>query len=263
MADGTTEASEANSQEGEMNPKVKEAFELAAKQLGLTIKFQGTYVFLDKECDAKTKDTIKLQAQECGVSSTPPATPPANEEPLEEPKKRPLVGDKIPGTRWTYGTFMCNQYCAGGKTKQQWLDTMPKAHLRTLESTAQKLEKFLQSTGLSGTVTSGYRCAPGPNGTTSHNNGNAVDLAPSGNPKQAFLKVMEAYKSGSLSGNQFIYELKKGSREAGAIIHFDFGPTVSAKTGLLVGGQGRGAPYYNVSDPVSLEAVITQRLKDF
>ncbi len=49
----------------EMDSKVKEAFEFAAKELGMKIKFQGGYVVLDSECPAGTEEQLKKAKEAC------------------------------------------------------------------------------------------------------------------------------------------------------------------------------------------------------
>lgn len=49
----------------EVDSKVKEAFEFAAKELGMKIKFQGGYIVLDSECPAGTEEQLKKAKEEC------------------------------------------------------------------------------------------------------------------------------------------------------------------------------------------------------
>lgn len=48
-----------------MDDKVKEAFEFAAKELGMKIKFEGVYVVIDSECPPGTEDQLKKAEEEC------------------------------------------------------------------------------------------------------------------------------------------------------------------------------------------------------
>lgn len=48
-----------------MDDKVKEAFEFAAKELGMKIKFEGVYVVIDSECPPGTEDQHKKAEEEC------------------------------------------------------------------------------------------------------------------------------------------------------------------------------------------------------
>lgn len=48
-----------------MDDKVKEAFEFAAKELGMKIKFEGAYVVIDSECPPGTEDQLKKAEEEC------------------------------------------------------------------------------------------------------------------------------------------------------------------------------------------------------
>lgn len=254
---GTEDAS--SIEQKETNAKIKEAFELAAQQLGFKIGFSGSYVYIDEECDSDTKDAIAVQKAECEAEPSPGTSTPS--EPPADAPENPKLDDIIPGTRFRYKEIVKSATCTGDK--QRRLDTMDKTHLANAVKAFQGLEKYLQSSSVTGTVTSAYRCGNIGNSNSNHMQGHAIDFQPNGSPKNAFIKVMDMLKSGALSGNQFIYELRPGSREAGAIIHFDFGPATSAKTGALVGGQGVGSPYYSVTDTASLEAAITKRLADF
>lgn len=49
----------------ELDPRVKEAFELAAKELGLKISFQGLYVYVDEECPAGTEEKLAKSREDC------------------------------------------------------------------------------------------------------------------------------------------------------------------------------------------------------
>lgn len=48
-----------------MDDKVKEAFEFAAKELGMKIKLEGVYVVIDSECPPGTEDQLKKAEEEC------------------------------------------------------------------------------------------------------------------------------------------------------------------------------------------------------
>lgn len=48
-----------------MDDKVKEAFEFAAEELGMKIKFEGVYVVIDSECPPGTEDQLKKAEEEC------------------------------------------------------------------------------------------------------------------------------------------------------------------------------------------------------
>lgn len=49
----------------ETDAKVKEAFEFAAKELGMKIKFQGGYIVIDSECPAGTEEQLKKAKEAC------------------------------------------------------------------------------------------------------------------------------------------------------------------------------------------------------
>lgn len=256
---GTEDVEETS--KAETDARVREAFEEAAKELGIEIKFEGSYIFLPQECDAETKDKLKTQANECSAVDAPstPIPDTKDEHQTEDPKDRPLVGDTIPGTRYKYGEIVKSTTCPGNK--QTHLDSMPKTHLDNAVKAFQALEAFQKSSGVTGTITSAYRCGNIGNSKSNHMKGHAIDLQPSGSAKNAFIKVMEGIKAGTVKGHQFIYEIKPGQREAGAIIHFDFSPGSSQ---ALVGGQGVGSPYISAGkDSVSLEKAITERLARF
>ncbi len=68
-ATGATGATEPQEMK-EMDPRVKEAFELAAEELGISIKFEGLYVVIDKECPPGTEDQLKKTEEECEEAST-------------------------------------------------------------------------------------------------------------------------------------------------------------------------------------------------
>lgn len=73
MADSNTGNTGNTSTEGkekqEMDLRVQEAFELAAKELGISVKFEGLYVFIDKECPAGTEDQLKKVENECEANA--------------------------------------------------------------------------------------------------------------------------------------------------------------------------------------------------
>lgn len=262
----------------ETDAKVKEAFEYAAKELGMKVKFQGGYIVIDKECPAGTQEQLKKAEGECADATKkdpdPTDPPPAEEKPLEDKKcaignpaeRQPISGrvmlnDKIPGTRFTYAECVKSEAFPGNK--QVALDNVDRNLLANNVFAFQQLEKFLQATGASGTVTSGMRTeayakSQGWATNSQHNTGYAIDFKPSGSVKGLFKKVIELYTAGKLCGAQFIYELG-GSRDSG-IIHFDFSSRSPGKKGPMVGKQGKGNPYYEVTNVADLEAAITKRL---
>lgn len=62
--EGNTNA-EGSLSKKEVDSKVKEAFEFAAKELGMKIKFQGGYIVMDSECPAGTEEQLKKAKEEC------------------------------------------------------------------------------------------------------------------------------------------------------------------------------------------------------
>lgn len=260
--------------QAETNEKVKKAFEQAAKNLGVKVAFKGNYIYIDQECPPEIKAKLKATKDECAADSGVNADVEIEDKEctigdLKVPniEGKPKLGDRIPGTRFLYSEVVKSDSFQGNK--QFALDKLDKGILNNTVYTFQQLEKFLQATGASGTVTSSLRSIEyakkmGWSTTSSHNTGFAVDFKPNGSVRQLFSKVIEMVNKGNMCGNQFIYEIKKGQRENGAIIHFDFsrGGT-SVKGGTLVGGQGAGAPYYQVKDEASFEQAITKRLADF
>lgn len=54
-----------NSEKPEMDPKVREAFELAAKSLGFDVGFDGLYVFINQECPPEDLEKLKEVENEC------------------------------------------------------------------------------------------------------------------------------------------------------------------------------------------------------
>lgn len=262
----------------ETDAKVKEAFEFAAKELGMKIKFQGGYIVIDSECPAGTEEQLKKAKEACEETTEkkpdPTDPPPAEEKPLEDKKcaignpaerqpvsGRVLLNEKIPGTRFTYAECVKSEAFPGNK--QVALDNVDRNLLANNVFAFQQLEKFLQATGTSGVVTSGMRTVEWArkNHTaedSQHNTGYAIDFKPSGSVKGAMQKVIELYNSGKLCGAQFIYELG-GSRDSG-IIHFDFSNRSPGKKGPMVGKQYKGNPYYEVRSNDELEAAITKRL---
>ena len=258
----------------EVDSKVKEAFEFAAKELGMKIKFQGGYIVMDAECPAGTEEQLKKAKEECEQVAEKKSEPQEEPKPLENKKcaignpaernpvsGRVLLNEKIPGTRFTYAECVKSQAFPGNK--QVELDNVDRNLLANNVFAFQQLEKFLQATGATGTVTSGLRTEAyaKKNGLavgSQHNTGFAIDFKPNGSVKGLFQKVIEMYTSGKLCGAQFIYEIG-GSRDSG-IIHFDFSNRSPGKKGPMVGKQYKGDPYYEVRSNEELEAAITKRL---
>lgn len=63
-----TQSSDDSTKSGEeagLDPRVKEAFELAGKQLGIKVGFSGVYVYVDEECPAGTEEQIDKAKKEC------------------------------------------------------------------------------------------------------------------------------------------------------------------------------------------------------
>lgn len=258
----------------EMDSKVKEAFEFAAKELGMKIKFQGGYVVLDSECPAGTEEQLKKAKEECEKVAEKKSEPQEEPKPLEDKKcaignpaerqpvsGRVLLNEKIPGTRFTYAECVKSQAFPGNK--QVELDNVDRNLLANNVFAFQQLEKFLRATGATGTVTSGLRTEAyaKKNGLavgSQHNTGFAIDFKPNGSVKGLMQKLIEMYNSGKLCGAQFIYEIG-GSRDSG-IIHFDFSNRSPGKKGPMVGKQYKGDPYYEVRSNEELEAAITKRL---
>lgn len=71
----------------ELDPKVKEAFELAAKQLGIKVGFSGVYVYVDKECPVGTEEQIDKAKKEC--DDVVPAKDVKKEKPKDPKPKDP------------------------------------------------------------------------------------------------------------------------------------------------------------------------------
>lgn len=257
-----------------MDDKVKEAFEFAAKELGMKIKFEGVYVVIDSECPPGTEDQLKKAKEACEETAEKKSEPQEEPKPLEDKKcaignpaerqpvsGRVLLNEKIPGTRFTYAECVKSEAFPGNK--QVELDNVSRELLANNVFAFQQLEKFLQATGASGTVTSGMRTVEWArkNHTaedSQHNTGFAIDFKPNGSVKGLMQKVIELYNSGKLCGAQFIYEVG-GSRDSG-IIHFDFSNRSPGKKGPMVGKQYKGNPYYEVRSNDELEAAITKRL---
>lgn len=49
----------------ELDPKVKEAFELAAKELNIKVGFKGPYIYVDEECPPGTEEQLAKAKEEC------------------------------------------------------------------------------------------------------------------------------------------------------------------------------------------------------
>lgn len=49
----------------ELDPKVKEAFELAAKELNIKVGFKGSYIYVDEECPPGTEEQLAKAKEEC------------------------------------------------------------------------------------------------------------------------------------------------------------------------------------------------------
>ena len=49
----------------ELDPKVKEAFELAAKELNIKVGFNGPYIYVDEECPPGTEEQLAKAKEEC------------------------------------------------------------------------------------------------------------------------------------------------------------------------------------------------------
>ena len=78
----------------ELDPKVKEAFELAAKQLGIKVGFSGVYVYVDKECPVGTEEQIDKAKKEC--DDVVPAKDVKKEKPKDPKPKDPKPEDPKP-----------------------------------------------------------------------------------------------------------------------------------------------------------------------
>ena len=49
----------------ELDPRVKEAFELAAKEIGVEVRFQGLYVYVNEECPEGTEEKLAKSREDC------------------------------------------------------------------------------------------------------------------------------------------------------------------------------------------------------
>lgn len=49
----------------ELDSKVKEAFELAAKELNIKVGFKGPYIYVDEECPPGTEEQLAKAKEEC------------------------------------------------------------------------------------------------------------------------------------------------------------------------------------------------------
>lgn len=62
---GNTGNSNDPKEKKELDPKVKEAFELAAKELNIKVGFKGPYIYVDEECPPGTEEQLAKAKEEC------------------------------------------------------------------------------------------------------------------------------------------------------------------------------------------------------
>lgn len=284
--DPTTETQQQTS--GDVNDKVKSAFEQAAKELGIKVGFSSKYCYVDEECPPGTDDDIKKVQEKCGVVNNSKNQETKGDTQVDEDKKcavgnpsertavttRPGLLDTIPGTSWNYKTMIKSdtfEKYRGTQTAGQLIPssyedywkTMTLDQISNITFAAQQLAKFMQLTGASGSINSGIRSEAintiiGGSASSSHKVGYAIDLKVSGSTNKLFERLIELYNKGTLCGYQFIREVHPGQVDSG-IIHFDFNPSGSGSKGVKV-MKGVGGNYGTVAikDVAGFNATLKQ-----